>query len=235
MAITDVRLTVIQIINQVQRRLGLTETSTIVATKHATMLLELLNDVIDEISDYGDWQQMFREANVTASSSVGTYEIAVSAQVKNISEIVFGDDIAHLENRSIEDIRRLQRLSSFGVPRQFAIVGVSGVNPLFRVYPVPNSATISADTKSGIFDIAYYKKPRLLTTADVSAVPAFPGKLLTQGLYAKAIMEENGGEATNQYQIAYGEYERIKRESLNRLNADTGTDIYINPMGARYS
>lgn len=234
MATSDVRKDVISIVNEVQRRLGLSSTTDLTATKLTTVLLDLLNDVIDEVSDFGEWQQMYREVQVTASSSVGTYEIAVSSQVKNIYEFVWDTDVSPLEVRTIEDIRRLQRLASFGVPRQTAIIGVSGVNPLFRVYPVPNSSTISNATK-GTFDIAYYKKPGLLTTADVSAVPAFPSRMLIQGLYAKALLEENGGEPSPQYQAAYVEYIRMRKEALNRFNADTGTDMYITPNASRYA
>ena len=227
MSTIAVRRDVIKIINEVERRLGLSESATLTPTKLATVLLDLLNDVIDEVSDYGDWPQMFREVDVTASSSAGSYEVVVSSQVKNIYEIVWDNDVAPLEVRTIEDMRRLQRLASFGTPRQFAIVGVSGVNPLFRVYPIPTTAAT--------FDIAYYKKPSLLGTTDVSAVPAFPSRVLVQGLYAKALLEENGGEPTREYQAAYGEYTNMRTESLNRFTADTGTDFYLVPTGDRYA
>ena len=236
MALTDVRKNVIQIVNEVQSRLGVNTTTTLTATKLTTVLLDLLNDVIDEISDFGDWQQMFREVAVTASSSVGSYKISVSADVKNVYEIVWGDDVSPLEVRTIEDIRRLQRLASFGTPRQFSIVGVSGTSPKFRVYPIPNAGAIAAETSAGgVFDVAYYKKPRLLTTTDVSAVPAFPSRVLTQGLYAKALLEENGGEPSPQYQTAYAEYIRMRAEALNRFTTDTGTDVYLTPTGSRYA
>ena len=72
-------------------------------------------------------------------------------------------------------------------------------------------------------------------TADASAVPAFPARVLVQGTYAKALLEENGGEPTPQYQTAYAEYIRMRSEALNRFNADTGTDIYFTPTGSRYA
>lgn len=239
MSLTDVRKDVISIINEVQRRLGVNEQTTLTATKQTSTLLDLLNDVIDEVSDFGDWQQMFREVGVTATSSVGTYKIAVSADVKNIYEIVWGDDVAPMEVRTIEDIRRLQRLASFGTPRQFAVVGVSGTSPKFRVYPIPSQSAINQEMSAGgVFDVAYYKKLRMFyasVTADATAIPAFPARVLVQGLYAKALLEENGGEPSPQYQTAYAEYIRVRTESLNRYNADTGTDTYFTPTGSRYA
>lgn len=238
MSLTDVRKDAISIVNEVQRRLGVNQQNNFTDTKLTQVLLDLLNDVIDEVSDFGDWPQMFREVAVTAVSSVGNYKISVSADVKNVYEIVWGDDTASLEVRSIEDIRRLQRLASFGTPRQFAMVGVSGTAPKFRVYPIPTQTSIDAESSSGgVFDVAYYKKPRLLqpVSADTSATPAFPSRVLTQGLYAKALLEENGGEPTPQYQTAYAEYVRMRQEALNRLTYDTGTDLYVTPTGSRYA
>lgn len=238
MALTDVRSDVITIINEVQRKLGVNAQTSLTGTKLTTMLLDFLNDVIDEVSDLGRWQQMFREVKITAQASVGEYKIKVSADVQNIAEIVWGDDVASLEVRTIEDIRRLQRLSSYGTPRQFMITGMSGTAPKFRIYPIPTQATINAEASAGgVFDIWYYKKPRMFTavTADASAIPAFPARMLIQGTYAKALLEENGGEPSPQYQTAYSEYLRMRQEALNRFNADVGTDTYVTPTGSRYA
>lgn len=226
MATSDVRKTVLEIINTVQRRLAINATDTVGQTAHSIMLLNLLNDVIDECSDYGDWQQMFREVEVTAISSVGNYEVKASAQVKNIYEVVWDDDIAPLQVVEIQEIRHLQRQGSHGTPRQFAVVGMSAANPLFRVHPIPTTAAT--------FDIAFYKKPRIYDTDDGGVTPSFPAKMLEQGLYAKALLEENGGDPVPQYEMAYNEYARMRAEALNRFNADTGTDMRIVPTGGRY-
>ena len=231
MATADVNFRVIDIINEVQRKLGLNTTTFLDDSKLTTVLLDFLNDVIDEVSDYGDWPHMFREVNVTAVSSVGTYEIAVSSQVKNIYEVHFNTQVAPLEVRTVEDLRRLQKLASFGTPRQFALVDVSGVNPRIRVYPIPGTPQDGL-----LFDVAYFKKPSLYTTvtADSTARTGFPSRMLVQGVYAKALLEESGEEPTNQYQIAYAEYQRMRKEALNRFTSDTGTDIYIQPIGGHF-
>ncbi len=230
MGVSNQRLTILQIINEVQRKLGLTDSLQLDSSKMSKVLVDLLNDVVDEISDYTDWQEMLREATVASISSVATYEIPVSGEAKNIYEVSWNNEIAPLEVRNIEDIRRLSRISSgFGTPRQFSMVGVSGVNPIIRVWPVPTTAAN--------FLIAYYKKPRLFTavTADTSVIPAFPSRMLVQGLYAKALLEENGGEPTQEYTVAYAEYQRMRKEAGNRLTYDTGSEaIYLVPTGGRY-
>lgn len=224
----DIRLSVIDIVNTVQRRLGLTPTTTLTATKHANVLLELLNQVLDETSDAGDWQELYAETIVSAVSSTRTYSITTTSQalIKNIYEISFGTDIAALEVEDIQEMRRLRRLNTFGRPRRFSVVGVNDVtgNPKIEVHPCPVTAQAGS-----LFNIAYFRKPPIYTTADINTIPDLPGQLLVQGLYAKALLEENGGEPTPQYQVAYNEYERMRSEALNRFNADTGTDMYFVP------
>lgn len=224
MATSDIRLTVIQIVNKVQERMGVNKTTNLDTTKHSGVLLELLNDVIDEVSDFGDWPQMYREWLVTAQSSVGVYEIVASANVQRVEEISWNNDTAALDLIDGPDMRRLQRISSYGIPRQYSIIEVSGVNPKFRCTPIPTTAAV--------FTIAGYKKTRMFNaavTADASALPSFPGRVLTQGLYAKALLEEAGGEPTQQYQAAYTEYLRMRKEALNRWTSDTGTCLQFVP------
>lgn len=230
MALSDIRQAYISIVNKVQRRLGLNPTASLTSTAHSTMLMELLNQVIDEIADSGNWQELFQEATVAASSSVGQYSVNPTGVVRTIYEIRFDTDVSPLRVVEIQEIRRLQKLAGFGRPRNFAIVGVgsANANPIIRVHPIPGSAQNNLT-----FNIAYWEKPVIITTADSSVQSVFPAVLLTQGLYAKALLEENGGESTPQYEVAYAEFERMKRESLNRLTYDTGTDVYFVPFGGR--
>lgn len=231
----DIRKTVLQTVNEVQRKLGVNTTS-VLTGKHASLLVDLLNDTLDEISDAGDWPQMFREIVVTAQSSVGTYEIETADDHpwKNVYEINWGSQVPPLEVRDIQDIRRLQRVGGFGTPRHFAIVDVSGIAIRFRTYPVVNQATIDAES-SAVFTIAGYVKLPLYDTGTTAASTTieFPSRVVVQGLYARALLEEAGGEATKQSDIAYSTYERMRQEALNRLTVDTGTDIYIVPTGRR--
>jgi hypothetical protein len=228
MATSDQYLEAIQIVNEVQRKLGVGESSFFDDNKLTTVIKDFLNDVISECNDYGSWPQFFREIDVTASSSVEAYEIPSSANVHHIYEIHFDTQVSPLEVKSVEDMRRLQRTRGFGEPRQFAVVNTSAANPIFRAYPIPG-----ANENNKVFDIAYYKKQRLLTTvsADTSAIVLLPSRMLVQGVYAKTLLEESGQEATPHYQVAYQEYLRMRRESLNRLTADTGTDLFFVPTG----
>jgi hypothetical protein len=229
MAIESLRLTTLQVVNEVQDKLGVNRTSTLFATKHARVLTGLLNEVMDELSDYAEWQELYFETTVAAQTSVASYTIDPSddSLVNKIEEIAWASAISSMYPVSKEDIRRLRRIGSFGEPRQFSIIGTDEFTgaPKFEVYPTPGS-----NQSSGQFLIAFYKKPNILAvSADSSTVLPFPGQLLINGLYAKALLEENGGEPTDQYNMALAIYERQKLEASNRWNADTGTDIYFIP------
>ena len=102
---------------------------------------------------------------------------------------------------------------------------------MFRVFPIPGSAQNNQN-----FLAAIYAKPPLYTTstADSSALPVFPANIMIAGLYAKALLEENGGEPTQEYQAAFATYIAMRKEALNRYNADTGNDLFLVPTGSRW-
>lgn len=226
MATSDVHLTVLQHINKVLRRLEV-NTVTTISEKLPTLLLDLLNEVIAEVSDYGDWQEMYRTVLVPVSAGQGTYKVSASSEVKNVLEISHSSrGVSPLEVVDIPTIRRLQRLTGTGVPSQFAIVGVSGTRPIFAPWRVPGS-----NEAGTFFDVAFYKKPRLYTTADTASVVTFPSYVIHLGLYAKALANEAGGESTAQYQTTYAEYIRARKEGLNRFTSDTGSSFQIVPGG----
>lgn len=222
MPTSDQYTSVLGIVNEVERKLATNESGRLDSTKFTKLLVDLLNDVIDECNDYGDWPQMFRETTATVSSSVGSYEIVVSGQMKNVYDIRFDTDISPLRSVDIAEIRRLQRTRMFGRPRHFATVDVSGSNQNIRLSPIPG-----ANENNKALDIAYYKKERLYTTvtADSSAVVMFPSRMLVQGTYAKALLEESGQQGTPQYQVAYQEYIRMRQEAYNRMRGDQVKEV----------
>lgn len=224
----SVRLSVLEIINKVQNRLGINSTAALDSTSHSEMLLQQLNEVVAEVNDYGRWQELYEEVIVTASTGQSRYPVkSTSREVQSIIEVSFDNDPAQLENRPLEDIRRLLRIgvSSGGTPRQYAIIGVdvSG-NPEIRCYPIP-SATQGGKT----FNIAIQAKEKLFTTSDGATVPLYPANLLIQGLYAAALLEENGGEPTRQFDTAFRIFERMARESQRRFTSDTEDSIQFTP------
>lgn len=219
---TDVRGTILGIVNEVERKLSYTPSPSLSARNTTINIVSWLNDTLSEISDYADWPQMYSEVIVSAQACVNNVEINASAPFKRIYEVHFSDQIAPLYVIDTQDMRVLERTSAFGEPRQLALTQTSGVNPIMRVYPTPGSAQTS-----GRFNVASYLMPRVYVTGDATETPEFSSRLLVQGTFARALLDENGGEPTQQYQIAYGTYQRLLREEANRMTVDTGTDLYL--------
>lgn len=231
MAATDQRMTALEIVNEVRRKNKIAPATSFTSDSYAAVMLPYLNDVMSEVSDYGNWQETLAEINVTAQSSVSDYSIPVSAVsvVQNIHEVVFNNRPGEMRMVDLDTIRRLNRTRPYGIPQQWAIVGTDdNANPIFRVSPIPVTAQ-----EGQLFDLAVYQKPAFITTAQTSYVPPFPGKLLVQGLLCKMMLDEADGEQTARYQSEKQKFDDMLDESYNRYNGDTGSTVYFRPARGR--
>jgi len=213
--------TALEIINNCFTRLSINAVATLSETRLSVLALDLLNDVLSDLGTYGDWQEAWREIDVTAATSTNSFKIATAAPnevIRNILLVHFGHQTQQLMPQPIPDLIRWIRSSAVGTPRFFAIIGVSGSDPIIRVYPEPTTAA----NEPFQFHVSYYAKHRILVTADSTVVPMYNARLVEQGLYAKLLLEESGGEPSPHVAAALGEYERMKREEVNRFNYDTG-------------
>lgn len=232
--LVDTRKSYIQIFNEVRRKLGVNEITTLAQDTLGQAMIDYTNDIIAEISDFGDWQEMYREESFTvtaAQSSVSDYVFNTSVATKNIHEIQFGSQIAPLWLVTLDDIRRLNRVRSFGVPTQWAVVGVDNVttgNPRIRVSPTPVTAQVGSN-----FNLAYYKKPALITSANTSSIPEFPSPMITQGILAFTLRDEERGNVSQQWAQEYSIFQRMMEETYNRFNGDMGSDTYFVPPRSR--
>lgn len=231
MSIGDIRFTVLQTVNEVQRKLGLDPTS-LTANKISKELVDHINDVVDDLSDYGNWMENMVSANVTAVTSVMDYSIVTSAVIKNIGDIYISNRQGPLNSLNIEDMRIQTRVTSMGVPSQYCIYGTdSNGNPLLRVRPTPDTSTSGA-----ILSILYYTKPPTYTTSDGSVVIPFPSRVVVLGTLAAYTLRESGGAPTPMYEAFFKEYIEKRRTAQNRFNMDTGWGISYRPgntMGRR--
>jgi hypothetical protein len=234
-SISETRKTFIQIFNETRRKIGVSEISTLSQDTLGTVMIDYMNDILAEIDDYGDWQEMYKEESfpfVTANSSAFDYTFNTSAVVKNIHEVQFGTQIAPMWLVDLDTINRLNRTKAYGVPTQWGVVGVDNVttgNPVVRVFPTPVTAQASAN-----FHVKYYKKPALITSADTSSIPAFPSRMVSQGLLAYTLRDEERGAESQQWLQEYQIFQNMIRDTFNRFNGDTGSNTYfIPPRGRR--
>lgn len=230
MALGDTKLTVLQVVNEVQRRLMLRPTSTTNDTQHARALVDMLNDVIEEVSDRGEWVQLRGEVDVSCVSGRGVYELPVSGSTESIHhvhEVRVSGRYPPLEwFFDISEYRQRSVLQSYGKPVNAAIVAEdSRGNPTIGFWPRPG-----ANEEGLRATVYFYFKPRkYIAGTDDAEVLALPGRILVHGLHAKALLDESGGAATPHFQTVYAEYMKMVGQALNRFNADTGTTLRIIP------
>ncbi len=223
MAESDFKVTVLGAINEARKKSKLPPVSTIDADSDSLIKLAYLNDVISELSDYADWQELYDEAIVSIQTSVRDYAVS-GVVVQSISEVAISTRQSPLRKIDIPDMRLLQRVGNLGDPYHWTLKGVTSEgNPIITVDRWPTSQ------QSGYFNIAYYKKPVVYTTADASATITFPGRLIVQGLLTKTILDESDGEQSQRYVTNLNLYEQMKEETYNRFNGDSGGDIFFKP------
>lgn len=224
MGIGDIRYTVLQVVNEVQRKLGLTSTA-LNANKLSIQLIDFINDTCNDLVDFGDWQETLVTANITAVSGRVDYSITTSANIENIKDVYFSQRKGPLRNINVDDMRIMTRVTITGTPTQFTIFGTdSNGNPNIRVRPVPTATEAGA-----VFSVLYYTRAPLYTTADSSTVIPFPARIVVMGTLARAILNESGGSPDPKYTAIQQEYLTARKEALNRFNGDTGWDVSFTP------
>lgn len=222
---SDLRSTILGVVNEARRKMGYSTVANLSADKTSLLYLDYLNDTIAEVADYGDnWPQLYTEVIVTASATAIEYEVNASAPVKKIHEIHIDGQISPLYSRSLTDIRLLERTSSRGVPRQFVLAKTSGINPIFRCYPAPDTATSGKE-----FNVGCYVQPRVYVSGDASVTPPFSSRLLTKGILLRALADEAGTDGGENIKLAATSYSNGIREEYNRWTGDTGDSVTFKP------
>lgn len=224
MGIGDIRYTVLQAANEVQRKLGLTQTA-LSANKLSVQLVDFINDVCNDLADFGEWQETLVTANVVAVSGQTDYSINTSANVENIKDIYFNQRKGPMRNLSIDDMRVMTRVTITGTPTQYTIMGTdANGNPNIRVKPRPGTLEDGFD-----FSILYYTRAPLYTTSDTNTVIPYPGRIVVMGTLARAVLNESGGSPDPKYTAIQQEYLTARKEALNRFNGDTGWTTSFTP------
>lgn len=224
MALEDFKVTVLQAINETRKKQKLSQVSTIEQDSDSLVKLDYLNDVISDLSDYGDWREQYREYIVSVQTSVRDYAVS-GVVIQSIEEVALSTRTGELPRRDLEDLRRLQRNNSVGEPTQWSIKGITSEgNPILTFDRWP-----TAVNSSSYFKIAAYEKPAVYTTAHATETIPFPGRVVVQGLLCAAILDESDGEPTSRYAANLEIYENMKKEAFNRYNGDTGASVYFKP------
>lgn len=231
MSLSDIRYTVLQTVQEVFRKLGLTQPNTLTANALTIQMVDFINDTCNDLSDFGNWQEVMTSTNVTAVSGQRDYSVNTSANIKNYGDIFFTTRTGPMLFVTVDQMRIMTRVTSKGTPTQYTTFQTdSNGNPMIRVRPTPD-----ANAAGGLFSILYYIRPPLYTTSDASVVIPFPARIVVLGTLARAILNESGGAPTDRYTASVQEYLTARKEALNRFNGDTGYNVAFTPsmMGRR--
>ncbi|NDD53714.1 hypothetical protein EBZ39_07520 [bacterium] len=233
MALADLRLSILDTLNTVRRKLGVNNAATsLTQDAQVVLMMDYLDDVIKEIDDYGMWPEMLNTTNTTIVAGVYDYSVNTTDAVKTIKDIYYGPNRILMNQVSIEDMRLLQRnLNTTGSPRQYALFGVDSIgNPIIRVNPTP------ATTEDGyVMDVLWQRIPTRYTTAsDTSTIIPFNSTLVCQGLLCRMILDEEGGSQSDHYTKEREKFVAMLRDQFNRHKLDAGYWRKFSPNSAIY-
>jgi hypothetical protein len=225
MAITDIRLSVLSTVNEVRRRRGLGVVSSLNQDSQSRESVNELNNVVSEISNYGDWNETLASANVTCQSSVADYPIVVQSSaaaavqvIKTVKDIYFGSGGAAMFFVSQADMRVYSRNTTYGEPRQWTIWGTdSNGNPVIRTNPAPDT-----NSAGEVLSLRIHVQPPVYTTDDDDVLIPFTSRTVVQGLLAAAILDEEGGSQTDHYTRERMLFDTYMKEDYNRFKGDAG-------------
>jgi len=233
----DPRMDMGEILNQVRTRIGLNETIKTTAAasdKFGKLAQGLLNEVLQEISNAGDWQETFTATRQPLVVSATNYGLSAlhsnpSRQCKNIYEIAISGTRQPLGYKKLSELMAYQRGGTCGEPRFWTVRGVDEqMNPRWEVWPTPATAEATKE-----FIVSYFMRPptyalthlsgsSVKSRVVVSAAVPFDCQLVLNGLYSRCLEEEAGGGASRESTACYRTYVQQMQEELNRYNADSG-------------
>lgn len=236
MPVTDQRMTVLEIINEVRKKVKLNAVTTVNADSDSVIKLGYLNDVVSMVSDYGNWQESLRTITVTCQSSAYDYSLSSAAftqlgvdVIQNVHSVFMEGYTSEMRLIELDQMRRLQRLPNYGYPTQWCVKGVDDDgNPILSVAPIPVSAQ-----QGQILTVNIYEKQSFYTTADGATVVPYPGKLIVQGLLTSTILDESDGDPTTRYQMNKALFDNMLDETYNRYNGDSGSTVFFRPARGR--
>lgn len=220
MPTNDVYLTVLEVVNETRRKLGVpNEVTTLVTDSLDPVMIDFLNDVLTEINDFGLWNEMIDTALTTLINGQEFYSINTSLPVKTIKDIYFQGTNSSLNFITNEQMRLLKRTNTnSNSPTMFTIFGVDSLgNPSIQLYPTPNTSAAGKN-----INVFFQKLPLHYGTGDASEVLPFYGRLIVQGLFARMILDQSGGAPNDQFSMERATFESMLKETFNRYKADVG-------------
>lgn len=226
-------LTVLEIVNEVCDRMNVRRVTATTANLFTRNCVNLINDTIEDLCDYGTWNELQASAAVAMVCGQSVYTIPTTALVTakrfihSIQEVYVSGRIASLEPIADKnEFRLLTRTQSIGTPSRYTVDGTDADgNPRLGLFPRPGT-TYDGNAAHVRFQVL---PPRYEAGNDDNVVVPFPGRVMVSGLHAAAILDESGGVQTDQYKAAQGKFFVLRNNSLGRQTAKTGEFTRFQP------
>jgi hypothetical protein len=226
-------ITVLEAVNEVCDRMNVRQVTTTTQNLFVRNLVNIINDLSEDLADFGTWNELQASAAVTMVSGQSVYTIPTTAlstakqYIHSVQEVYVSGRIASLEPIADKnEFRLLMRTQSMGTPSRYAIDGTDALgNPRLGLFPRPG-ATYGGNTARVRFQVL---PPKYVAGSDDNVVMPYPGRLMVAGLYAGAILDESGGVQTDQYRQAQAKYFILRNNSLGRQTAKTGEFTRFQP------
>ena len=219
-------MTMLEVVNEVCDRMTVRRVTTTNANYFTQNLIRLLNDIVEELLDYGEWNQLKSSASFAMVCGQSHYNVATTALttakwfMHSISEARVSGRIPPLEPIADDNEgRMLLRTRSTGTPSRYFLEGQDGLgNPMVAIFPRPGA------TWDGVNGYVKFmvQPPRYEPGTDDAVVLPFPGRVLVAGLHAAAILDESGGTETAQYKTECSRYLALRNSAISRHKAKTG-------------
>jgi hypothetical protein len=226
-------LTVLEIVNEVCDRMNVRRVAATTANLFTRNCVNLINDTIEDLCDYGVWNELQASAAVTMVCGQSVYTISTTSLttakrfIHSIQEVYVSGRIASLEPIADKnEFRLLTRTQSIGTPSRYTVDGTDADgNPRLGLFPRPGT-TYDGNSAHVRFQVL---PPRYEAGNDDNVVVPFPGRVMVSGLHAAAILDESGGVQTDQYKAAQGKFFVLRNNSLGRQTAKTGEFTRFQP------
>lgn len=225
--------TVLEVVNEVCDRMNVRRVSATTANLFTRNCVNLINDIVEDLCDFGVWNELQASAAVTMVSGQSIYNIPTTALVTakqyihSVQEVYVSGRIASLEPISDKnEFRLLTRTLSMGTPSRYTIDGTDSLgNPRIGFFPRPGGS-YDGQTAHVRFQVL---PPKYEAGADDNVVMPFPGRVVVAGLHAGAVLDESGGVQTDQYKAIQARYFILRNNSLGRQTAKTGEFTRFQP------
>jgi hypothetical protein len=188
-------MTLLQIVNNILRRMREDEVADAFQTKYSTMVVDFINDAKTLVEDAWDWSSLRREVTVTTSDNVSDYLVSDTSQQSKLFYFVNDNSRQYMEYRPTAWIEQ-QRVSSSlkGMPTYFTYYNADGELRV-RLWPTPDAA----------YTLRYYAKfPQafLNNSNDIIKVPYMPVQHIALALLARERGETGGTSVAEYFAVA---------------------------------